>query len=67
MPTEADPDHLNNEPSGSVVPLPCQHSKDIWPTCYGYIRGHHPSHGRFKIDCGLGSCEGGVGSGCDTS
>jgi hypothetical protein len=33
-----------NEPSGSVVPLPCQHSRGVWPTCYGYIRGLRPSH-----------------------
>jgi hypothetical protein len=31
---------MNSEPpSGSVVPVVCGHSKDIWPTCYGYIRG----------------------------
>src|SRR4051794_21461075 len=34
---------MNNEPSGSVIPLPCRHSRSVWPTCYGYIRGHRPS------------------------
>ena len=34
---------MHNEPSGSVIPLPCQHSRGIWPTCYGYIRGRNPS------------------------
>lgn len=35
--------YVNNEPSGSVIPLPCQYSKGKWPTCYGYIRGNRPS------------------------
>lgn len=43
MPHKAETDHLNNEPSGSVVPLPCPHSKGVWPTCYGYIRGKNPT------------------------
>lgn len=34
---------MSNEPSGSVEPLVCQHSRGIWPTCYGYIRGHQPN------------------------
>jgi hypothetical protein len=34
---------MTNEPSGSVVPLPCQHSRGVWPSCYGYIRGRNPS------------------------
>jgi hypothetical protein len=37
---------MNNEPSGSVVPLPRQHSKGVWPTFYGYIRGHSPTDER---------------------
>jgi hypothetical protein len=34
---------MTNERSGSVTPLPCQHSRNVWPTCYGYIRGRRPS------------------------
>lgn len=33
----------SNEPSGSVEPLPCRHSRGVWPLCYGYIRGYAPS------------------------
>jgi len=34
---------MNNEPSsGSVVPVGCEHVKDSWPKCYGYIRGTNP-------------------------
>lgn len=34
---------MQNEPSGSVIPVPCQHAKGSWPTCYGYLRGSRPS------------------------
>jgi hypothetical protein len=33
----------NEDRSGAVVPEPCRWSRGIWPTCYGYIRGHCPS------------------------
>jgi len=33
----------NEDPSGAVVPEGCRWSRGIWPTCFGYIRGHCPS------------------------